>query len=65
VAALIARARSHDLGIAFLKNGLQDAVAAVFGVHAFTVDAARRRLEAEASAGPADTPRGRDSDLTP
>lgn len=44
VADLIARARAHELGLDFLRNGAPDAVAAVFGVHAFTVDAARREL---------------------
>jgi hypothetical protein len=47
VADLIERARSHELGIEFLRNGSQDAVAAVFGVHAFTVDAARKALAEE------------------
>ena len=45
VADLIARAKAHELGLDFLRNGSQDAVAAMFGVHAFTVDAARRQLE--------------------
>lgn len=42
---LIARAKAHELGLEFLREGAADAVAAVFGVHAFTVDAARRRLD--------------------
>jgi hypothetical protein len=45
VTDLIERARAHPLGLDFLRNGSQDAVAALFGVHAFTVDAARRHLE--------------------
>ena len=44
VSELIARAKEHELGIEFLRNGSQDAVAAVFAVHAFTVDAARKEL---------------------
>jgi hypothetical protein len=44
VADLIARAKRHELGIDFLRHGSQESVAAVFGVHAFTVDAARREL---------------------
>jgi len=50
VADLIERARAHALGVEFLRHGSQDAVAAVFGVHAFTVDAARRRLDEAAGA---------------
>ena len=41
---LIARAERHELGVDFLQRGAQDAVAATFEVHAFVVDAARRRL---------------------
>ena len=41
---LIAAAEAHPLGVAFLKNGFLGAVAATFGVHAFTVEEARRRL---------------------
>ncbi|MDJ0973751.1 MAG: hypothetical protein QNJ98_04770 [Planctomycetota bacterium] len=41
---LIRRAEAHDLGLRFLQRGAQDAVAATFGVHAFVVDAARKRL---------------------
>jgi hypothetical protein len=44
---LIRRAEEHELGRAFLAHGAQDAVAAVFGVHAFVVDAARERLAAD------------------
>jgi len=47
---LIERARHHELGLDFLRNGAQESVAAVFRVHAFTVDAARRKL---AGSGPA------------
>jgi hypothetical protein len=45
VADLIERACGHELGLEFLRKGAPDAVAAAFGVHAFTVDAARRQLE--------------------
>ncbi len=41
---LIRRAEAHELGLDFLRKGSQDAVAATFGVHAFTVDAARIAL---------------------
>jgi hypothetical protein len=44
VDALIRAARQHELGLEFLRKGAQDAVAAVFQVHAFLVDAARERL---------------------
>lgn len=46
VDALIRRADGHALGTGFLRDGALDAVAATFGVHAFTVDAARERLSA-------------------
>ena len=42
--ALISTATRHPLGLVFLLDGSLDAVAATFGAHAFTVDAARRRL---------------------
>lgn len=41
---LIARARTHRLGVEFLLEGYLDSVAAEFGAHAFTVEAARLRL---------------------
>ena len=44
IADLIERAKRHELGLDFLRNGAQECVAAVFRVHAFTVDAARREL---------------------
>lgn len=47
---LIARARRHPLGIEFLLSGLLASVAIVLGVHAFTVEAARRRLRNEQAA---------------
>ena len=50
VTELIERAKAHELGLGFLREGALQAVAAAFGVHAFTVDAARRRL-AQAEAG--------------
>ncbi len=47
VTELIAAAANHPLGIQFLLEGQLCAVATMFGVHAFTVDAARQRLLAE------------------
>lgn len=44
VAKLIEDARRHPLGLEFLIEGELGSVAVTFGVHAFTVDAARRRL---------------------
>jgi hypothetical protein len=44
---LIARARRHPLGLEFLAGGMLASVAILFGVHAFTVDAARKRLLSE------------------
>ncbi len=44
VEALIEFARQHPLGIDFLLEGEPGCVAATFRTHAFTVDAARRRL---------------------
>lgn len=52
---LIARARRHPLGLVFLLSGLLASVAIVLGVHAFTVDAARKRLLNEQAAEPAET----------
>jgi hypothetical protein len=50
VSKLIERAQQHPLGVEFLAGGAPDAVAAVFGVHAFLVDAARQRLAAPSPA---------------
>jgi len=50
---LLRRAAAHPLGLGFLRRGALDAVAATFRVHAFTVDAARARLEAEHAAAAA------------
>lgn len=47
VGRLIEDAQRHPLGIEFLIEGELGSVAATFGVHAFTVDAARRRLGAD------------------
>ncbi len=47
IADLIAAAASHPLGIQFLLEGELCAVATMFRVHAFTVDAARERIRAE------------------
>ncbi len=47
VVELIAAAMRHPLGLEFLLDGNLGAVAAIFGVHAFTVDAARQRLREE------------------
>lgn len=45
VEQLIARAKKHPLGLEFLASGLLATVAITLGAHAFTVEAARRRLE--------------------
>lgn len=47
IADLIALAAGHPLGVQFLIEGQLCAVATMFRVHAFTVDAARERLRAE------------------
>lgn len=47
VEQLIARARQHPLGLEFLLSGLLASVAIALGAHAFTVEAARRRLASE------------------
>ncbi len=44
VDSLINRAGTHELGVDFLKTGSLDAVAAMFEVHAFVVDAAREKI---------------------
>lgn len=44
VEELIRKAEDHPGGVEFLLHGAQDAVAAAFEVHAFVVDAARKRL---------------------
>lgn len=44
VDALIARAETHRFGVDFLLHGHLPSVAAEFGAHAFTVEAARRLL---------------------
>ena len=44
VDGLVRRASTHPQGSGFLINGAIDSVAATFGVHAFVVDEARRRL---------------------
>jgi hypothetical protein len=44
---LIARAKKHPLGIEFLVSGFLASVAIGLGAHAFTVEAARRRLKRE------------------
>ena len=41
---LIARACVHRFGLEFLMNGYLGSVAAEFGVHAFTVEAAREQV---------------------
>ncbi len=50
VTVLVRQAASHPLGTQFLAKGAIDAVAATFGVHAFVVDEARRRMKDEAAA---------------
>lgn len=47
---LIARAKQHPLGIEFLVSGFLATVAITLGAHAFTVEAARRRLKKEKEA---------------
>ncbi len=49
VTVLVRQAASHPLGTHFLATGAIDAVAATFGVHAFVVDEARRRMRDEAA----------------
>jgi len=44
VERLLAAAEAHPLGIDFLRTGYLGAVAATFGVHAFLVEEARRRI---------------------
>ncbi|MBI4424420.1 MAG: hypothetical protein HY554_11860 [Elusimicrobia bacterium] len=51
VDALIAAARRHPLGLSFLRDGALDSVSAIFGTHAFVVDAARVRLARSARGG--------------
>jgi hypothetical protein len=46
---LIARAKRHPLGLEFLASGFLASVAIGLGAHAFTVEAARRRLKREQS----------------
>jgi hypothetical protein len=48
VERLIDGARAHSLGLRFLLEGDLGCVAATFRTHAFTVDAARQLLAAEA-----------------
>ena len=48
---LIRRAERHPLGTAFLREGSLDAVAATFGVHAFTVEAARSGVTSMSPSG--------------
>ncbi len=48
VQRLIGAATAHPLGLEFLLEGNLCAVATMFGVHAFTVDAARQRLKEQA-----------------
>jgi inosine-uridine nucleoside N-ribohydrolase len=56
VERLIARAKKHPLGLEFLASGLLATVAITLGAHAFTVEAARRRLKKEQDAREAPTP---------
>jgi len=48
VDGLILQADEHPLGRRFLLDGALNSVAATFHVHAFVVDAARRRLGPQA-----------------
>lgn len=47
VERLISKAKAHPLGLEFLASGLLATVAITLGAHAFTVEAARRRLARE------------------
>ena len=47
VEQLIIKAKKHPLGLEFLASGLLATVAITLGAHAFTVEAARRRLKKE------------------
>jgi hypothetical protein len=47
VEALIDRAKNHPLGTEFLSQGSLDSVAAAFQAHAFTVEAAREKLQGD------------------
>lgn len=47
---LIARAKKHPLGLEFLTSGFLATVAITLGAHAFTVEAARRRLQKDQQA---------------
>ena len=47
VERLITRAKKHPLGLEFLVSGFLATVAITLGAHAFTVEAARHRLEKE------------------
>lgn len=53
VQSLIGKAKGHELGMDFLKTGALDSVAAMFEVHAFTVDAARQKLNGADNKRPA------------
>lgn len=44
IAELLQKASDHPLGIDFLRTGYLETVATTFGVHAFVVEEARRRL---------------------
>jgi hypothetical protein len=48
VERLLTAARAHPLGIDYLMKGYLGSVAATFGVHAFTVEEARRQARANA-----------------
>lgn len=50
VERLISKAKKHPLGLEFLASGLLATVAITLGAHAFTVEAARRRLAKEQEA---------------
>jgi hypothetical protein len=52
VQALIRDASKSSFGTEFLTTGALDAVAATFGVHAFTVDAARDALKSASGESP-------------
>ncbi len=52
VEELVERAARHPLGTEFLRGGALDAVAAIFQVHAFTVEQARQHLDVRVSHRP-------------
>lgn len=52
VEALIAEAQNHPLGLEFLLEGDLASVAAMFEVHAFTIEAARESVKSASKTMP-------------